>query len=120
MHGLQYMEMVIKESLRMWSVGLLDRVCTKDYHIPELKYTVKKGEIVQVASSALMHEKKYFKNPKKFDPEGNFEGTNLIPQAFFSFGQGPRNCIGMRFAKAANVFLNQIYYILSPPGWLTP
>ncbi len=97
LHGLQFMEMVIKESLRMWNLtGILDRICSKDYFIPELNYTVKKGDIVQVASAGFMRDENFFKSPDKFDPEGNFEGTNLIPQAFFSFGQGPRNCIGMR------------------------
>lgn len=46
-----------------------------------------------------MSEDKYYKNPETFDPEGHFEGdSSLYSPSYMVFGQGPRNCIGMRFA----------------------
>jgi cytochrome P450 len=48
----------------------------------------------------IMKDEKYFSNPEKFDPE-NFspeKKAERSPYTFLAFGQGPRNCIGMRFA----------------------
>ena len=49
--------------------------------------------------SMIMKESEYFPNPDVFDPDNfNQESkANRSPYAFFIFGQGPRNCIGMRF-----------------------
>ena len=40
----------------------------------------------------------WFQDPNSFDPEAHFENDVMIPSAFLAFGQGPRNCVGMRFA----------------------
>jgi cytochrome P450 len=47
-----------------------------------------------------MKDEKYFSNPEIFDPD-NFspeKKAQRSPYSFLAFGQGPRNCIGMRFA----------------------
>ena len=79
-------------------VGALERVCVKDYYIPEVDYTVPKGMLVQMAN--VMPVDEFFPNAKDFNPE-NFSKEakqNRPPHFFSSFGYGPRNCIGMRFA----------------------
>ena len=47
-----------------------------------------------------MVDEQYYPNPEKFNPD-NFspdKKTERSPYTFLAFGQGPRNCIGMRFA----------------------
>lgn len=48
-------------------------------------------------------DEKYFPNPEKFDPdrfsEANKIGKNLINQPYLPFGEGPRNCVGLRLGK---------------------
>lgn len=48
-------------------------------------------------------DEKYYKNPKQFDPERfseeNLNGKNLINRPYLPFGDGPRNCIGLRLGK---------------------
>ena len=59
-------------------------------------------------------------DPDSFDPEAHFANDVLIPSAFLAFGQGPRNCVGMRFAWTimksllARVLLD--FEILPGPG----
>nr|AKH03530.1 cytochrome P450 3081B1 [Paracyclopina nana] len=98
LNGLKFMGSVIKESLRFWGFNFLDRTCTKDYHMPELNATIPKGMQVTVAGASIMQDEKFFPDTQTFDPEAHFEDESLYPASFMAFGQGPRNCIGMRFA----------------------
>lgn len=48
-----------------------------------------------------MKDPQYYPNPDAFDPELHFNPSakaERSPYSFLAFGQGPRNCIGMRFA----------------------
>ena len=48
--------------------------------------------------NCIIKDENNFYNAKEFDPE-NFDAANKPNKfAFQSFGQGPRNCIGMRLA----------------------
>jgi cytochrome P450 family 6 len=56
--------------------------------------------VVYVNVGGIHYDEKYYPNPNEFNPE-NFSKENRAkrnPMAFLSFGQGPRGCIGMRFA----------------------
>merc|ERR1719189_2198045 len=75
-----------------------DRTCVKDYYIPELDYTVPKGMHVTIAGGKIMRDDANFENPLDFDPEKHFATISPSPSNFLGFGQGPRNCIGMRLA----------------------
>jgi cytochrome P450 len=98
--SLPYLDMFLNETLRMYPLTHLERVCVRDYKIPGTNFTIPKGMLVQVPSGAIMKDEKFFSDPLSFDPE-HFSAESKAertPYAFLAFGQGPRNCIGMRFA----------------------
>jgi cytochrome P450 len=40
---------VVNESLRVYPVTFIERVCVKDYKVPDSDFVVPKGMIVQIA-----------------------------------------------------------------------
>ncbi|XP_031343244.1 probable cytochrome P450 6a14 isoform X2 [Photinus pyralis] len=80
---MKYLDQVIYETMRIYpTLAAVTRECVKDYHVP-----------------GLHKDPSYFKDPDLFDPE-RFSTENIHnsnPFVFMPFGQGPRNCIGMRF-----------------------
>lgn len=97
---MQYMDMVLSETLRMWPpAGLTDRFCVKDYVYNDgnTKFVMEKGRFFWIPIFALHHDPNYFPNPETFDPErfGNDNKDNIIPGTYLPFGVGPRNCIGI-------------------------
>lgn len=89
-------------------VPLLSRQCTKDYKIPGTNVTIEKGTTVNIPIFAIQRDGKYFGNPDKFDPlrfsAENRYGKSLIDMPYLPFGDGPRNCIGMRMGKLSTKF----------------
>ena len=71
-----------------------ERLCTKDYFIPDMNITIPKGRMVKVYFTPFQTKEENFKNPHQFDPD------NFIPEhkpnkfAYMNFGQGPRACPG--------------------------
>ncbi|KAF5291534.1 hypothetical protein FQR65_LT01847 [Abscondita terminalis] len=104
--GMKYLDMVVSESLRKWTPGIImERICVKDYILEsensdEPPLFVEKGLSVVVPVYAIHHDPKYFPNPKKFDPErfSDENKHNIKPFSYMPFGIGPRNCIASRFA----------------------
>lgn len=98
---------VLKESLRLAPPLLRpERICTQDWRHPESGVSIKKGTIVMIAAWAANRNPKYWPNPDKFWPERWESAENLNPYAFTTFGHGPRNCIGTRFAyESLKLFL---------------
>ena len=73
-----------------------ERVCTKDYKLPDSEVVVQKGRIVHVYFDHFVNDPKNYINPEKFDPE-NFNPENKPNKfAFMMFGQGPRACPGIK------------------------
>nr|XP_031837183.1 cytochrome P450 9e2-like [Nomia melanderi] len=103
---MEYMEMVISETLRMYPVVvIIDRVCAERFDLPSAApgykgVTVQPGTSVWYPSYAFHHDPKYFPEPEKFIPERFNEKnkTNIVPYTYIPFGVGPRMCIGNRFA----------------------
>ncbi|XP_055529189.1 probable cytochrome P450 9f2 [Wyeomyia smithii] len=104
LQGMKYMDMVVSESLRMWSPApAVDRLCVRDYVVDDgegLRFTIDKGTCVWIPVQGLHHDPKYFPDPERFDPErfSDANKANINLDVYLPFGIGPRNCIGSRFA----------------------
>nr|AFU86422.1 cytochrome P450 CYP6CS2v1 [Laodelphax striatellus] len=99
--NLEYLDAVIQETLRKYPpAGVLLRECIKDYVCPD-GFLIKQGTRLQVSSYGLHHDPKFFPNPDKFDPkrfDKNSPSHDIVPFSYLPFGEGPRFCIGKRFA----------------------
>lgn len=70
----------------------------KEYPVPNTKHVIPKGTPVWINSLGFHYDEKYYPNPTKFDPE-RFTPEEVSKRPNFTwlpFGEGPRNCIGMR------------------------
>lgn len=98
--SMRYVDMVINETLRKYPpVASLDRQCTKEYRNEEYGLVVPEGVPVAVSLFGLHRDPAVFPDPEKFEPERfSEENVKKIPNYYYMpFGEGPRNCIGMRF-----------------------
>lgn len=98
---MEYLHMVVSETLRKYPLTpFIQRECVEDYEIPETGLVIERGTPVVIPQHGLHWDPKYFPNPEKYDPE-RFNDKNklkLTPFTYVPFGDGPRNCIGERFA----------------------
>ncbi|XP_053617328.1 cytochrome P450 6B2-like [Plodia interpunctella] len=98
---LPYIEACIDEALRLYPVlGVLTREVIEDYTLP-CGAVIEKGVRVHVPVHHLHHHPDFFPDPEEYRPERFFgeEKRNIIPYTYMPFGEGPRLCLGMRFAK---------------------
>nr|XP_014086784.1 probable cytochrome P450 9f2 [Bactrocera oleae] len=121
LQGMKYLDMVISETLRKWPGAVnLDRECTKDFvfEADGKRIEIKKGQTILIPVVGLQHDPQYFPNPEKFDPErfSNENKDKIKPFTYMPFGEGPRNCIGSRFAlleaKAILYYLVRDFHIV--------
>ncbi|CAF1403825.1 unnamed protein product [Adineta ricciae] len=99
LHELHYLDMAINETLRMYTPFIrTDRVASQDYQLGN--YLIPKGSIINASIYPIHHDSKIWPDPEKFIPERFLpsEKAKRHPVSFIPFGEGPRNCIGMRFA----------------------
>jgi len=103
MKDMKYLDQVIAETLRLYTVvPVLNRACLEDFVVPNNpKYVIKKGMSVVIPIGAMHRDPKYYSNPEEFDPEHFSEEAinSRDPILYMPFGEGPRNCIGMRFGQ---------------------
>lgn len=95
----------------------------KNYQIPDTNQTIEKGVEIFIPALALQRDEKFYPEPRKFKPERFSEislaGKNQVNRPFISFGDGPRNCIGMRLGKLQTkvgliMMLQKFRYELEP------
>ncbi|XP_059226316.1 probable cytochrome P450 6a21 [Stomoxys calcitrans] len=103
MKEMVYLEQVINETLRLYPVvPFILRQASEDYEVPyNRKFVIKKGMSVIIPHAAIQRDEKYYPQPNRFNPE-NFSPKKLAERdsiLYLPFGDGPRNCIGMRFGK---------------------
>lgn len=77
------------------------RETRKDYPIPNTPYVIEKGISIIIPIDALHRDEEFYENPDEFNPEHFETGAceQRHPCAYMPFGDGPRNCIGLRFGK---------------------
>jgi cytochrome P450 len=108
--AMSYLDAVMHETLRLHTPVMgMSKICTKDFSMPAgpSNVTIKRGTTVIIPVYALHMDAHYYPDPEKFDP-ARFTGENDRPKCvFLPFGEGPRMCMGVRFAmvqtKAAMV-----------------
>jgi cytochrome P450 len=97
--NLPYLEMVVKESLRLYpSVWAYARQAQRDLVIEG--YQIKKGQTITISHIAAGRNPKYYDNPMEFRPERwTREFERSLPRgAYVPFAGGPRVCLGKQFA----------------------
>lgn len=102
LHQLEYLEMVIKESLRLYPIVPF-AFRRSDADIQMGKYLIPKGAEVGINLFGLHRNPKMYENPDAFNPD-NFLPENIKkrhPYSFVPFGMGLRKCIGSKFAMTS-------------------
>ena len=77
----------------------LNRVANADYKVPNTDYTLEKGVKVTIPVYAIQRDPEYYPDPEVFNPD-RFLPDEVLKRdnaTFLPFGDGPRNCIGLRF-----------------------
>lgn len=96
---MEYLDMVVNEGLRLYPIaGRLERVCKKDAEVSGL--FIPKGTVIMMPIFVLHKDPELWVEPEEFRPErfSKANKDNISPYVYMPFGNGPRNCIGMRFA----------------------
>ncbi|EDW02654.1 probable cytochrome P450 6d2 [Drosophila grimshawi] len=98
---LKFLELCILETIRKYpALPFLNRECTKDFHVDDMNYTIKKGTPILISLLGLHRDPAYFPNPMDYDPHRyDADNMNYDPTAYMPFGEGPRHCIALRMGK---------------------
>nr|XP_018911953.1 PREDICTED: cytochrome P450 3A19-like [Bemisia tabaci] len=103
---LEYLDMVVKETLRHFAVPFVGRQLVEDLKVDETT-TIPAGVQVMPVIFSLHHNPEYWQKPKEFYPE-HFSPVNerkRVKGAFVPFLSGPRHCPGNKYALQSIKFL---------------
>ncbi|CAD7092564.1 unnamed protein product [Hermetia illucens] len=105
---LPYLEQCINETLRLRTpLPSNTKLCTENCEIRTSKDKIiqlEKGTVVSIPYYSFHHDSDYYPDPEKFDPERFSPENGGVKKykdmgVFLPFGDGPRICLGMRFAQ---------------------
>ncbi|XP_065080201.1 probable cytochrome P450 28a5 [Ochlerotatus camptorhynchus] len=105
---LPYLDQVINESLRLWPpVGFISKKCTEPMELDlteNRKVAIEKDVCAYINIWSMHRDPEYFNdpltfNPDRFSPENGGTSSYREKGCFIPFGDGPRQCLGMRFAR---------------------
>ena len=94
--NMRYLDCCINETLRKYPLGgLLNRVNSKDYKIPDSDVTIPKGTSIFIPFFGIQRDPNHYDDPMKFLPdrfEGSANGNSKIDVGlvYAPFGDGPR------------------------------
>ena len=76
------------ETLRLYPLGHLERLCGKRYTFKGTNVTIEPGTLVQMPTANMMRDPEYFPDPETFDPTrwSKEESANRNPYLQFAFG----------------------------------
>ncbi|XP_065365374.1 uncharacterized protein LOC135958399 [Calliphora vicina] len=125
---LPYLEACFHESLRLFPPLLfVTKLCTEPTELVNKNGQIlklKENDIIMLSHYSLYHDSNNFEDPEEFKPERFLPENGGIKKyrdqgKFLGFGDGPRTCLGMRFAltqgKAAIVELVRNFNIKPNP-----
>lgn len=71
-----------------------------DYRVPGTDHILEKGTSVWIPVLALHRDPEHYPDPERFDPERFTDEAKQQrdPTTYMPFGDGPRICVGIRFA----------------------
>ncbi|XP_046579188.1 cytochrome P450 3A29-like [Haliotis rubra] len=96
-HNLVYMDLVVTETLRLYPV-----IADLQRYVPETTtikgWTFPKGVYINVPVVQIHRNPDIYPEPLKFKPERWEKKSEMNPIYYLPFGQGPRQCVGMRLA----------------------
>ncbi|XP_016974097.2 probable cytochrome P450 6a17 [Drosophila rhopaloa] len=97
---MKFLEQVVMETLRIYPVlAHLSRVTETDFSPEDPKYFIAKGTNVVIPALGIHFDPEIYPDPEKFKPE-RFTDEAIAERpscTWLPFGEGPRNCIGLRF-----------------------
>ncbi|EDW54394.1 probable cytochrome P450 6a14 [Drosophila sechellia] len=127
MMEMPYLDQTITETLRKYpALSSLTRLASEDYEIPSPDggdpVVLEKGTSVHIPVLAIHYDPEMYPEPHEFRPERFAPDAcrERHPTAFLGFGDGPRNCIGLRFGrmqvKVGLITLLRRFRFSLPPG----
>lgn len=101
---LKYLEACIDETLRKYPIVPFHlRKAVNDYKVADSDLTIPKGTSIFIPVLGFHRDPEIYEDPMDFKPErflDSSHGNGISEGIFYTpFGDGPRNCIGMRMGK---------------------
>ncbi|CAG9858346.1 unnamed protein product [Phyllotreta striolata] len=96
--SMKYFTQIFYETMRKYPVlATITRICVKDYEFKGHDFKIEKGTGILIPQLGFLSDPDLYPDPEVFDPE-RFAEKDTKHLGYMPFGEGPRNCIGSRFA----------------------